>query len=269
MKRTGSTILMLLFVYLAHGQGKNDRTKLGLFSSHPYNFEYMDGKVKEIHYRSFHITDEDGKIVKGKPFTYQDADGVPSRQQRSYYYNELGQLIRVTITTDPNTLWNGIVHHEGERLENIYWLKEDTLMFNWDIVYPGDAKVERRWISSQNNELTGKQEFELDNKGNVVREMNYNSEEELTYSSEFTRRADGTLKSQKGINREGDVTLFISDWECNEKGLLTSSYLNILGGEEVNRKSAEVEYEYDRHGNWIKAFSRGEMLTERTIEYYE
>jgi hypothetical protein len=63
--------------------------------------------------------------------------------------------------------------------------------------------------------------------------------------------------------------LYISNWKCNEKGLIVSSYLNILGGEEVNRKSKEVEYEYDEFGNWIKRFSKGEMLTERTIEYYD
>jgi hypothetical protein len=186
-EKTGCSVIIVLFAFTAFGQDKSDRMKLGLFSTRPHNFEYMEGKLKEIHYRSFHISEEKGKIVKGKPFTWSDADGVQSRQHSSYYYSESGQMVKISGTADPDIHWTGVVHYENNRIENIYWLKGDTLMFNWDIVYPGNGNVERQWISVQNNEPTGKQAIVLDKNGHVVKEMNYNGNGELSYTGEYTR----------------------------------------------------------------------------------
>ena len=100
MRKFISIICIQLFVLVGYGQEKPNRIDLGLFSSHADNFESVDGKVKEIHYQAFHITGKDGKIVKGKPFTFDEAENVPLRQPWSYYYNELGQMVKMSVKRD-------------------------------------------------------------------------------------------------------------------------------------------------------------------------
>ena len=269
MKFFYSIICIILFVSIGYGQEKNNSIELGLFSSHPFDFEYVDGKVKEIHYQSFHITDEDGEIKKGVPFQFAEAESVTLRQPWSYYYNELGQMVKQAVKTDAGQRWIGVVHYGKDKIENIYWLKEDTLMINQDIVYLDNGSVEKHWTNIQNNEITGRNIFILDKNGNVLKDVSQNKDGEVVYTNEFTRNSDGTIKTKKGINAEGNVNIDYSDYEYNEKGLFKTAHMNILNGEEVDQQWGEIEYKYDEHGNWIKWISRGWLMIERTIVYYD
>ena len=269
MRKFITIIFILFFASIGYGQEKPNRIELGLFSSHPFNFEYVDGKVKEIHYQAFHITDEDGKIKKGELFKFAEAEGVTLRQPWSYYYNELGQMVKKAVKTDADHRWIGVIHYGNDKIENIYWLKEDTLMMNQDIVYLDNGNVERHWTNIQNNEFTGKTIFLLDKNGDVLKEVSQNKDGEVWYTNEFTRNSDGTVKTQKGINAEGNVNIDYSDYEYNEKGLFKTAHMNILKGEEVDQQWGEIEYEFDERGNWIKWISRGWLMIERTIVYYD
>lgn len=48
-----------------------------------------------------------------------------------------------------------------------------------------------------------------------------------------------------------------------------SQLMKILLTEEVDQPGGRIEYKYDEHGNWVKYISRGWMMIERTIVYYE
>ncbi len=124
MKRTALLLIIVFLGSIVYSQEKKEKIKLGIFSSHAHNFEYLNGKVSEIHYKTFHITAENEKIVKGEPFTWDEAQNVQLRQPWSYYYNELGQLVKMATRGGNGSKWTGVVHYENDRIENIYWLKK-------------------------------------------------------------------------------------------------------------------------------------------------
>jgi hypothetical protein len=233
------------------------------------NPEYVYGKVKEIHNQAFHITDENGKIVKGKPFTFAEAQNVELRQPLSYYYNQLGHLIKMSAIDDNGNKWIVVVHNVNNRIENLYWLKNDTLISMADYVYLNNGNIEVQGKNIQTNVLGGKTVYQFDSKGFLVRRTSYNNTGSVSFDMEFTRNSDGTLKSYKGLNREGKIQYFYDNNTYNDHGLQESYFMKILGGEEVNRQGEKIEYEYDDHGNWIKRISRGWMMIERKIVYYE
>ena len=135
MKKLTFTIAIFLCASIVFAQEKKEKMLLNIFSSHLENPEYIYGKVKEIHYQPFHFTDENGKVVKGEPYKLSESSNVTLWQPWSYYYNEPGQLVKMSLKDDNGILWTGVVHHANNRIENIYWLRGDTLFFSWDYDY--------------------------------------------------------------------------------------------------------------------------------------
>lgn len=268
MKYFYSIICIILFVSTGYGQEKNNSIKLGLFSSHPFDFEYVNGKVKEIHYQTFHITNEDGKIVKGKPITIDESQYVELRQPWSYYYNEHGQLVKSALRIDERDPWISVVNYNNDRIEKIYWLRNDTLYGYQVYVYLDNGDMARQWIRIQDNQPQGKTIYNLDKNGNVLKSISSNEDGEVTYTWEYTRDDDGKIKSYKGFDAEGKLKHYFIDYQYNEKGLFKTNLMKILNYEEVDQQAGEIEYKYDEHGNWIKRISPGWIMIERTIEYY-
>lgn len=269
MKKLTFTILILLSVSIAFAQEKNEKMLLNFLTSHEQNPEYVYGKIKEIHYQSFHITDENGKIVKGKPFTLAESENVTLRQPWSYYYNELGQLVKESLKDDKGIIWTGVVHHANNRIENIYWLKGDTLMFCWDYDYLKNSSVERKWRMIQNNEVGGKAIYDFDKKGYLTKSIGQDKEGKAIFTAEYTRNPDGTTNIYKGNDENGKTKHLYNDYKYNDHGLFESCQIKLLNGKEPEYPGMNSEYEYDEHGNWYKNIARGWMMVERKIVYYE
>lgn len=267
MKKLTFTFILLALAITCFSQEKKEELKLGLYSSHLDNFEYLSGHVKEIHYKPFHLVGKNGEFVKGKLFTLAESGNVPLRQPWSYYYNELGQMIKMSINDDNGGKWIGIVHHENEKVENIYWLKDDSLLVNWDFIYPTNSNVERLWKMVQNNEVQGKFVYELDKKGNVAKSMAYNNSE-VFYTIEYIRNQDGSIKSSNGINKEGKIMWGFDKFTYNSNGLLQSYHHNISNGEKSDHTTSDIEYKFDEKGNWIERKHPGWMVIEREVVYY-
>lgn len=247
-----------------------EKIKLGLFSSHADNFEYLNGKVKEVHYKAYHLTNENGEMIVGKPFTFVESQNVALRQPWSYYFNETGQIIYSSAAGDNGNRWTGVYHYDNDgRLDNIYWLKEDTLMFNHDIVYHDDGKVERKWIEVRTNNNTGSNVYLLDKMGNIQEQMFVDPGGNIGYSGKFKRDSEGKITKMMGYNGQGDIINDYSDYKYNEKGLFVSAHMNILGGNKHDQTMAPMFYEFDDHGNWIKRYDKVWLLVERDIVYYE
>ena len=109
----------------------------------------------------------------------------------------------------------------------------------------------------------------LDNGGNVLKETAVNADGEVGYTFEIKRNNDGTINTLKGILKDGTIQNHFVDYKYNEKGLYESMLMKVLMKEEVNQQGGGIEYKYDEHGNWIKWISRGWIMIERTIEYYD
>lgn len=268
MKKLTFFIAFLLCVSVGFAQEQKEKMLLGMFSSHEEHPEYVYGKIKEIHYQVFHVIEENGKVVKGKPFKWADSGNVALRQPWSYYYNELGQLVKKSAKTDNGIQWTGVVHNANNRIENIYWLKLDTLMGSDNFTYLENGNIEQRWKSVQNNESGGYRVCELDKKGYLTKSTAYNKEGKVIWTSEYARNPDGTVSICKGSNNDSLLN-FYNNYKYNEKGLFESQHIELLGGKEVNfPQGGKVEYEYDKNGNWIKSNYWNWMMIERRFVYY-
>lgn len=240
-----------------------------MFSSHMEYPEYVYGKVKEIHYQAFHVTEENGKFVKGKPFTWADSENVALRQPWSYYYNQTGQLVKKAAKDGNGIQWTGVVHNANNRIEKIYWLKMDTLMGSDNFTYLENGNIEQYWKSAQNDESFGKTIFQLDKDGYLTKFTGQDKEGKTVWTSEYTRNSDGTTSIYKGIDGNGKTMHLYNDFKYNEKGLWESYHIELLGGKEVNfPEGGKVEYEYDKNGNWIKSNAYNWMIIERRFVYY-
>jgi hypothetical protein len=269
MKNLTITIFLVALALTVFPQEKVKTIKLGLASSHEDNFEYLNGHVKEIHYKPFHLVEKNGEFVKGKPFTFQESGNTAIRQPISYYFNELGQLVKMSAIIDNGIKYVGVVHNENGNIENIYWLGNDTLSVNWDFVYTGKTKVERLWKMVQNDEVQGKLIYELDNNGNILKTVSFDKDDNVTYTSEYSRNPDGTLKSSNGIDKDGKIKWGYDKFTYNPKGLVESNHINIFNYDKSDQTTSKIEYKYDEKGNWIERKHPAWMVIEREIVYYD
>ena len=269
MKKLTFTILILLSVSIVFAQEKNEKMLLNFLTSHEENSEYVYGKIKEIHYRSFHITNENGKIVKGKPFTLAESENVPLRQPWSYFYNESGQLVKKSLRDDKGIIYIGVVHHVNDRIEKVYWLKVDTLLGSDNYTYFKKGNIEQQWKSNQNDEYFGKTIYEMDKNGFLVKSSGQDKDGKVGVVMEYTRNPGGTTKTYKVFSENGEVKHYYDNYKYNDHGLFESCQFKLLNGKEPEYPGMNSEYEYDEHGNWSKNIARGWMMVERKIVYYE
>lgn len=266
MKRLVFIAAFLLCISTGMAQ---EKILLGLGSSHRDNPEYVYGKVKEIHYQTYHITTVDGQIVIGKPFTMVESEGVELNQPWNYYFNEKGQLIQRSFKSDFGDVWTGLFHYENDRIANMYWLKNGIILSRNDFVYLNNGNLEISDFNIGNNELYGKELHEFDKDGYLLKVISHQKVGTPWYITEFTRNPDGTINTLKGIDKEGKIKHNFVDYKYNDHGLFETSLMKILNYKEANIPNGKLEYQYDDHGNWIKSISRGWRLIERKFVYYE
>ena len=171
MKKVTFTIVILFCISIVVAQEKNEKMLLNLFTCHEENPEFIYGKIQEIHYQSYHITDENGKIVKGKPFTMAESENVALRQPWSDYYNEFGQLVQTKLRESSDRIWIGVVHNQNDRIEKIYWLRDDTLREYQEYNYLKNGNIENQLKKIKNDELLAKDIRELDKNVFVIKKI--------------------------------------------------------------------------------------------------
>jgi hypothetical protein len=268
--RNLSLFLILVFgVSALQAQETEKKIWLKLFTPHWDNFEYVNGDVKEIHYQAYHITDNDGEMVIGKPFTFSESENTELRQPWSLYFDKKGNLVSVALQTGKDTTWIGVVHSENDRITNIYWLRDDTLRIRQKMVYDEKGKVDRKWIPYPESEVTGFNSLFLDKNGNVIKAEYYDQDGKSGYTAEYTRNPDGTIKETKGIDADGKTQHHFIDYKYNDHGLFESNNMKVLYHEKPNFPTEIAIYEYDDHGNWIRRIVRDWMMIERKIVYYK
>jgi len=269
MKKLAYLLVFLLVTSFCYSQERSKKIILGLFTSHSNNFEYLNGKVKEIHYQPYHMKEENGEFVKGEVFKFSESENTMMRQPWSFYYNKMGQLNKMTLVDDNGGKWIGIVHREKDKIENVYWVKNDTIMYNWDYVYPNNNHFERHIIKYEDNKILGINKHILDNNGNILHYTFTNADGEITVKKKYTRNVDGTTKSEEIRNKDGKITWGRDKYKYSNKGLLLSYHHHIFRGEKSDRTGKDNLYKYDKHGNWIERKTGKWLLIERSIKYYE
>ncbi|MBN2212762.1 MAG: hypothetical protein JW723_00830 [Bacteroidales bacterium] len=269
MRNISFALLMFILVSALQAQETEKKIWLKLFTPHWGNFEYVNGDVKEIHYQAYHVTDNEGEVVKGKPFTLAEAENVEMRKPWSLFFDKKGNIVSMALKTGEDTTWIGVVHSENDRIENIYWLRDDTLRINQKMVYDVKGKVIREWISYPESKVNSADTFCIDKNGNVIKVSYFDQDGKLVYTAEYTRNPDGSTKEMKGTDAEGKIKHYYTDYKYNDHGLFESYDMKLLNYEKPNFPVEITIYEYDNRGNWVKSIVRDWMMIERKIVYYE
>ena len=269
MKKMIFSLAMVFLAILCFSQEGKNQIKLGLLSGYVENFEYINGLVKEIQFRTYHITEKNGQIIKGKPFTMEDAHNVPQREPWSYFFNEDGQMVQQMLEVDSANTWNAAIHHENGRVEKLYWMIHDTLISYQEVLFPEEGTIEILLRLIEDNTLRNKTVYELDKNGNLIRFTYYGPNGEVNRIQEFERNAEGRTTSKKGFLGDGTLQQHITNYKYNDHGLIESLFLVRLSRGEINKQEGQRHYEYDAQGNWIKLYHEGRMITERKILYYD
>lgn len=263
--------LLIPLFSLSAGQTQEIEKKiwLKLFTPHWDNYEYLNGDVKALHYQAYHITDADGKVVIGKPFTFAEAQNVEMRQPWSLYFDRKGNLVSMSVSVDGD-IYTGAVHSSKNRIENVYWFNNDSLKFNWEMIYGEDGSVTRLWKNYPGLENSGKQSYMLDKNGNVIKSDSYDKDGKRWYTYECTRDPDGKIKEMKGIDDAGKIKHHYTEYRYNDHGLFESYTMKLLNYSDKDLPASGLTvYEYDDQGNWITRTVRDWMMIQRKIEYYE
>lgn len=262
-----STALIFCFCFL-FAQKSDEKILLGLFTAHIENFEYVSGKIKEIHYQSYSIIDQNGTIITGEPLTYSQSDYVMARQPHSLSFNKMGQLIKISIKLDNGNTLTGVVHYDNNKITRIYWLNQGNPEFLQDYNYLPNGNIERVWKSVETNDIVFKDIYELDKDGNLLKSTAQKPNGEVQFISVFTRNENGRIATYKGIDSDENEKHYYNNYIYNDKGLLKSLHLVKLNGENITVPDSEINYEYDEHGNWTKAIYRPSFMTERRFVYF-
>ncbi len=269
MKNLSFALLVILMVSALQAQDTEKKIWLKLFTPHWNNFEFVNGNVKEIHYQAYHVTEDEGEIIKGKPFTFAESENVELRQPWSLFFDKKGNLISMSLKTGEDTTWIGIVDYDNDRVENIYWLRDNTLRGCQIVVYGEEGKIKRKWKAYPESETNVFGSFNLDKDGNVIKAGFNDQDGNLAYSVEYTRNSDGSIKEMKGTDKDGKIRHHFVDYRYNDHGLFESNDMKVLYSEESKHPRVNTTYEYDDHGNWVKRIVRDWMMIERKIVYYE
>ncbi len=270
MKKLILTTAIILVVSCVFSQVPVDKTPPALFYIYKDNFDFTNGKVKEIHFQMYHTVVENGKFRKGEPVKFNEVRNVISYQPWSCYFDKMGRIYQTKVTDDDGNVSTRLYHYENDKVKYVFRLWNSMLFDKRKIVYLNNGNIEKHSISLITNEITAKTIDELDKNGNLLKEYYQNSDgNKMGTTCDITRYPDGKIKTYSWKDPNGFVYEFQEDFKYNEKGLVESMRVKITNGEEVNYGPGRAaEYEYDDKGNWISRIT-GWRIFERTIVYYD
>jgi hypothetical protein len=206
MKRSISILSAMLLISLGFGQGSETGVSMGPLTTLTDNNETIAGHVKAIHYTTWHITEEDGKMVKGQAFT--DEEAVDQLWQPwSYFYNENGKLYQIKFSSEKNP-WIGVLHYDNDKISDFYWLHGDTLKGHQEIVYLENGNIERHWENVIRDMEGGKVVYVLDENGEISEKVNLNRDGEIMYKFVYDRDKEGKILSRTDIDNEGKTNIY-------------------------------------------------------------
>ena len=168
---------------------------------------------------------------------------------------------------DDNIL-SAVIHSVDNRIENIYWIRNDSLLFTIDVIYDKQGNVETYWKASQDIKFNKGRHYSLDKNRYVIKADFYYSPDTIFYTEEFERYPDGKIKEMKGIDAHGKLQHHYTGYKYNDHGLFEYNDIDLLNYKDPEYPDIVAKYEYDDNDNWVKRIHPGWMMIERKIVYY-
>jgi hypothetical protein len=269
MKILFLTCFLVISISFGIAQQPKGKIQIGVGTWHWENPDYLNGKVKEIHYASFNVIEKNGELVKVNPVKYSDMR-LWEMQPHTIYFNEAGDILKEYRVIN-NVGYVGIFHSENGKIKSIYWLRNDTLVGRQDFLYKGNAETEIQNRRIDNNGLMGKEVFNFNDKGFLTQHTTYNSKGKVTGVLKHELNPDGRMIRRTQTDTTGNITYDYDKYKYNDQGEQISIHRNVHRGEKVDVTSTlRTTYKYDEKNNWILKISGDKKtITERKIVYYK
>jgi len=231
-----------------------------------HNFpEKLNGKVQEIRWNAFWAKEENGKVVRGDIYIN------PGIIQK---YNSSGTILSfVPLDAEGKTRqgwWSVEVEAEGKIINKALYYLNDTLRGYTKNTYTGNNLTEVKFFDSENDTLMGSVVYNYDQNGNRIKWQAFTPKNEPRNYVEFSYSSEGFNEQMKQYSAQGEMT-HLYDYILNDKGNKISEHHEDFVNDTII--DAEIKYEYDNKGNWIKRVfyqdNKPIYLSEREIKYYE
>ena len=262
-------ISSFIFFFLCvggYGQNSSQKNLPDFFKYWLESPEYIYGKVKEIHIKSFDGVETDGEFVE-MGIVISNSNYA---QNATYFFNNAGQLIQCELKNLMGD-WTGVFSYKDDALKSVNWLLDNVYQYHWDYTYVEDENLEITYLNVLTGEESGVDKLVLDQNGFFIEKPSPGNNKRTDV---FERKNDGTITDKKTISQDGKIYSHFDKWEYDDHNNKLEVHRAVLQGNKVNLYGISRTYEYDEKGNWIKQTTinpanNNIRIVERSFVFYE
>ncbi len=233
--------------------------------------EKIKGKVKELKQTHFWASEENGKVVKGKPITLADRKTTPLGNDMFEEYNPSGTVVRSIIYDENGKVMQEVrVETDGKLMTKTSHFVNDTLSWIGKYKYEGENPVLLTGYVAKGDTVGGIMEYEYDQNGFITKTRLLNYKSEPLSHTLWSRDEKGNLAGTKSFDSKGtQVTQY--DYTYDDKGHRIGHHQQDF---RLNRiTDYTFKYEFDKMGNYtaIIFYKDGKpfIYRQREIKYYD
>jgi len=233
--------------------------------------EKIKGNVKELKQNHFWASEENGKIVKGKPVTTEDRKTTPLGNDMTEEYSPSGIVLRSTSFDENGKILQDVkVEAEGKMVIKSSYIYNDTVIGYGKYKYEGEKPALLTGYEAKTDSVMMSMAYEYDQNGNITKTQAFNNKNEPGGYTLWSRDEKGNLLGFKSFNKDGKPTSQY-DYTYDDKG-------NRIGHHQQDFAIGRVidytfKYEYDKMGNYTAIIfcKDGKPFIYRTreIKYYD
>ena len=229
------------------------------------------GKIKTIRKIKYDVVEKFGKISKGKIWdSYWNNDFT--------IFNKDGNLVELNrFKPNGNLEYKSISKYDnrGNRMGSFIYNSDGSIRSKIISKFDDKGNNIEEFIYNSDGSLDKKQIRKFDDKGNYIESVMIGSDGVLRLKLTFKYDDKGNTIGISNFNSDG-ILKFKSTYIPDDRGNDIEKYVYNSNGSLIHK--SVYNYEFDKHGNWIKRFEYKQKnsesklvpksITEREIEYY-
>lgn len=248
-------------------------TILGLGTPYVTYPEVLNGKVKSMTEKNYWALPEGDSYKKGNPLTQADRDSLGGwTDDFSADFDQNGNLITCTgFNESDKTIWKNEAFIENNRIVKRNYFRNDSLL-SYDLYtydkdgFMSDCSRMRTGVDT----LIRKYSIKNNKEGYPTELQVSNSKGVNTEKWVYGYNDQNRFQSFKVLDMEGKPKT-MHEVKYNDKGKLSELVMKDKDNHIIARNDAT--YEYDKMGNWVKAFVKDQknrtVIEERSYTYFE
>lgn len=224
----------------------------------------IDYRGDEVEYIREYTYDDNGNCIKYMRYT---ADGALDVWGENAYDSQGNEIKDVYLNSDGSIKSGKMYEYDqyGNVSKEIYY-SNGVVSEQKEYTYASDGTLLKEVKKGGENAGTVLYHYEMDEEGNMQKDLTYNEDGSVEYGEEYLYNPDGTLQERKGY---GDGEVVNRSVYSYDDGLLIK--MEMMNAE--NELIAEENYSYDKHDNCVEMSYKGYDGTNvpqtRTVYQYE